>query len=105
MIDYSHSNSSPQMGEFVLLLAPDGKILASSYPAHYPVSTSAALVLPKQVPLINNAFEGKAGSVDESTSQGHIVVAVEPVWGKERKAIGAIYVQETPQIGVSADFF
>ena len=92
------------MGKFVLLLAPDGKILASSYPAHYPVSTSAALLLPKQVPLINNAFEGKAGSVDESTSQGHIVVAVEPVWGKERKAIGAIYVQETPQIGVSADF-
>ena len=103
-IDYSNSNSSPQMGKFVLLLAPDGKILASSYPAHYPVSTSAALLLPKQVPLINNAFEGKAGSVDESTSQGHIVVAVEPVWGKERKAIGAIYVQETPQIGVSADF-
>jgi serine phosphatase RsbU (regulator of sigma subunit) len=104
-IDYSNSNSPPQMGKFVLLLAPDGKILASSYPAHYPVSTSAALLLPKHVPIINNALAGKAGSADESTAAGHIVVAVEPVWGKGRKPIGAIYVQETPQVGFTGDFF
>lgn len=103
-IDYVSTNSPPQMGKFVLLLAPDGKILASSYPAHYPVSTPTALLLPKQVPIINNAFVGKAGSANVSNSEGHIVIAVEPVWGKARKVIGAIYVQETPQIGVSADF-
>lgn len=102
-IDFSNSNS-PQMGKFVLLLAPDGKVLASSYPAHYPVSTSFALLLPKQVSLINNAFIGKAGSADVSNSEGHVIVAVEPVWGKARKVIGAIYVQEAPQIGVTTDF-
>jgi serine phosphatase RsbU (regulator of sigma subunit) len=92
------------MGEFVLLLAPDGKILASTYPAHYPVSASAALLLPKQVQLMNNALAGKAGSADESISEGHIVVTVEPVLGKERKPIGAVYVQETPQLAFNGDF-
>lgn len=103
-VSYIDTNSPPPMGEFVLLLAPDGKILASTYPAHYPVSVSAALLLPKQVQLMNNALKGNAGSADESTSAGHIVVAVEPVWGKERKPIGAVYIQETPQIGFNGDF-
>ena len=31
--------------------------------------------------------------MDEITSLGHVVIAVEPVWSKDRKAIGAIYVQ------------
>jgi serine phosphatase RsbU (regulator of sigma subunit) len=104
-IDYINTNSPPQMGKFVLLLSPDGKILASTYPARYPVSTPSALLLPKQIPIINNALAGKAGSADESTAAGHIVVAVEPVWGKGRKPIGAIYVQETPQLGLTGGLF
>ena len=103
-VNYTDTKSPPQLGEFVLLLAPDGKILASTYPARYPVSASAAFLLPKQTQIMNNALAGKAGSADESISEGHIVVAVEPVWGKERKPIGAVYVQETPQIGFTGDF-
>ncbi len=86
---------APQMGEFALLLTPNGQILASSYPAGYPISTSVAQLLPEQKQLILNALAGRGGSKIEITSQGHIVSATEPVWSKNRKPIGAIYVQVT----------
>src|SRR6266487_3090249 len=86
---------APQMEQFALLLAPNGQILASSYPARYPVSTPAAQLLPKQQQLILNALTGKGGSKVEITAQGHVISAAEPVWSKDRKTIGAIYVQAT----------
>src|SRR5438094_805100 len=86
---------APQMEEFALLLAPNGKILASSYPVRYPVSTSAAQLLPEQQQLILNALTGRGGSKVVITAQGHVISAVEPVWSKDRKTIGAIYVQAT----------
>src|SRR3989475_50537 len=88
-------SSTPQMGEFALLLAPNGQILASSYPVSYPVSTSAAHLLPEQKQLILNALAGRGGSTITITAQVHIISAAEPVLGNERKPIGAIYVQGT----------
>src|SRR6266513_144363 len=90
----AHSNTS-QMGEFALLLAPNGQILASSYPVRYHVSISAAQLLPEQQQLILNALKGRGGSKVEITAQGHVISAVEPVWSKDRKTIGAIYVRAT----------
>src|SRR5215469_11676101 len=46
---------APQMGEFVLLLTPNGQILASSSPARYPISTLVTQLLPEQKQLILNA--------------------------------------------------
>ena len=83
------------MEEFALLLAPNGQILASSYPVRYHVSISAAQSLPEQQQFILNALKGKGGSKVEITAQGHVISAVEPVWSKDRKTIGAIYVQAT----------
>src|SRR6266516_60090 len=88
---------APQIREFALLLTPNGQILASSYPAGYPISTSVAQLLPEQKQLILNALAGRGGSKIEITSQGHIVSATEPVWSKNRKPIGAIYVQVKKQ--------
>src|SRR6266568_2606178 len=88
-------SSTPQMGEFALLLAPNGQILASSYPVRYPVSASAAHLLPDQKQLILNALSGRGGSTITITAQGHIISAAEPVLSNERKPIGAIYVQGT----------
>jgi len=85
-----------QVGEFALLLTPSGQILASSYPARYPVSTPVAQLLPEQHQFILNALRGRGGSKVEITAQGHVISAVEPVWSKDRKTIGAIYVQEPP---------
>jgi len=88
-------SSTPQMEEFALLLAPNGQILASSYPLSYPVSASAAHLLPEQKQLILNALSGRGGSTITITALGHIISAAEPVLGNEMKPIGAIYVQGT----------
>jgi len=86
---------APQMGEFALLLTPNGQILASSSPARYPISAPVAQLLPEQKQLILNALAGRGGSKVELTAQGHVVSATEPIWSKEGKPIGAIYVQVT----------
>src|SRR6266705_4493959 len=86
---------APQMEEFALLLAPNGQILSSSYPLSYPVSASAAHLLPEQKQLILNALSGRGGSTITITALGHIISAAEPVLGNEMKPIGAIYVQGT----------
>src|SRR6266480_2258580 len=91
----SAHSPAPQNDEFALLLAPNGQILASSYPVRYPVSISAAQLLPEQQQFMLNALKGRGGSKVEITAQGHVISAVEPVWSKDRKTIGAIYVQAT----------
>jgi serine phosphatase RsbU (regulator of sigma subunit) len=96
-VPYIKGSSTPQMGEFALLLAPNGQILASSYPVRYPVSASAAHLLPDQKQLILNALSGRGGSTITITAQGHIISAAEPVLSNERKPIGAIYVQGISQ--------
>ena len=96
-VPYIKGSSTPQMGEFALLLAPNGQILASSYPVRYHVSASAAHLLPDQKQLILNALSGRGGSTITITAQGHIISAAEPVLSNERKPIGAIYVQGTSQ--------
>ncbi len=90
----ANSNSS-QGGESVLLLTPTGQILASSYPALYPISTPVDQLLPNQKQFILDGLSGRGGSKVEITSQGHVISAVEPVLSKDKKTIGAVYVQET----------
>jgi serine phosphatase RsbU (regulator of sigma subunit) len=86
---------SPDMqnAAFALLLTPDGHILASSYPKLYPVMMSVAQLLPKQSHLITNALAGVPGNAVDETAQGRIVYAVEPVLSREKKPIGAVYIQ------------
>lgn len=89
----SNKLKNAQIATFALLIAPDGHILASSYPAQYPSNTPAAQLLPSKVHLINNALVGRSGNAVDWTAQGRIVSVVEPVWSREKKPIGAIYLQ------------
>ncbi len=92
-IQYNPSRSPDmQNAAFALLITPGGSVLASSYPARYPVKTPVAQLLPKRSHLIMNALAGVPGSAVEQTAQGRIVYAVEPVLSRE-KAIGVVYVQ------------
>lgn len=79
---------------FALLIAPDGRVLASSYPARYPASTPVAQLLPGEAHLIMNGLVGVPGIRVSETSQGRVVGAVEVVQSREKKVIGAVYVQE-----------
>ena len=101
-IQYLNTRSpAMQDAAFALLITPDGRVLASSYPARYPVTTPVAQLLPKRSHPIMNALAGTPGSVVEQTAQGRIAYAVEPVLSREKNAIGAVYVQVP---GFSAGF-
>jgi serine phosphatase RsbU (regulator of sigma subunit) len=97
-------SSSSQASEFALLIAPNGQIVASSNPAQYPPSASAASLLPKQAQLIRNALAGKAGNTGGVTAQGRILSIAQPVLSRENKPIGAIYIQ-TPSQPFYGNFF
>lgn len=100
---YSGANSNAsQVGEFALLITPNGQILASSDPANYPISKSVARLLPGQQQFILNALAGRGGSKVEIGGDGHVISAVEPVLSKDKKTIGAIYVQ-MPSVNLNGD--
>src|SRR5207248_958855 len=77
---------------FALLIAPNGQVVASSYPARYPTSQPDAQLLSGKSHFIMNALAGMPGSTLDQTSQGRFASAVEPVLSRG-KVIGVIYVQ------------
>jgi len=91
------SNSQPIA--FVLLVAPGGKVLASSDPLHYPISMPIAHDFSdkQQVQLVLGALKGSAGSVVNIDVQGgHVASVVQPVLNKQKQPIGAVYLQLKP---------
>jgi serine phosphatase RsbU (regulator of sigma subunit) len=89
-----------------LLVAPNGQVLASSDQQHYPILTSIGQVLSdrQQLQLVFGALAGKADSMVESTAQGPIAYAVQPVLNKQKQAIGAVYVQMPPPSFLNGNF-
>lgn len=84
---------------FGLLIAADSTVLTSSYPVRYPAQTSVSTLLPQRLGDITAALtRGGATSATEATAAGLVSWVVVPVWGKNRRPIGAIYLQE-PVIG------
>ncbi|HLG64706.1 MAG TPA: histidine kinase [Ktedonosporobacter sp.] len=81
---------------FALLVAPNGKVIASSYPQRYHKGAQAAQLVPDQTSLINNALQGKQ---DDRTKLSQLIAAgnteevAATVWGKNHLPIGAVYVQ------------
>jgi len=95
---------------FALVIAPDGHILASSYPQRYPLQTSASLLLPHRASLIAVALEGIEGSGQDLAATSRSIYAAEPIWSRARHPLGAVYVQmEAPSVqdvfAISPDFF
>lgn len=78
-----------------LLIAPDGHVVASSYPARYPANRPFSLLLLHQSAAVTQALRGVssyAKMVPETT------YVAETVWGKHGQPIGALYIeaQEEP---------
>ncbi|HEU5376875.1 MAG TPA: SpoIIE family protein phosphatase [Ktedonobacteraceae bacterium] len=79
---------------FALLVAPDARVVASSYPAHYPASAPVARLLPDQMQHILTALGGQEYTKVVDAGQTHTAFVAEPVEGKNgSRVIGAIYVQ------------
>lgn len=78
---------------FALLITPNERIFASSYPRRYPVGAPASQLLPRNTQLIANALKGVSGPHTDMTPTGGTVSAVQTVWNKSHQPIGAVYIQ------------
>jgi signal transduction histidine kinase len=78
---------------FALLIGPDGHIVASSYPPHYPSGKPISAELPAQTRLIHRSLAGVSATTNTSTPDGPAVCAVATVWSADGHPIGAVYVQ------------
>lgn len=78
---------------FALLVAPDGQVVASSYPQRYPPHTSIWRLLSDRTISVAGALSGSVQSGEYLITSSHVLYAAAPVWGKNEKVIGAIYVE------------
>jgi signal transduction histidine kinase len=85
----------------VLLIAPNGQILASSSPTRYPIATSAQHLLPGSAALITSALSGKPQDPITGATPRHVVSIAQTVWSRQRRPIGAIYVQASLDLPTS----
>ncbi len=83
-----------QQEAFVLLVGPNGRIVASSYPARYALTLPITALPSDRDTAITFALSGTSWSGVSSTPAGRVVYATAPVWSKDNKPIGAIYVEE-----------
>ena len=73
--------------------SPDAHILASSYPARYPLNASASRVLSRQLSLLQTALRGTPASSTFTSGQGRAIGAASPILNSEKRVLGAAYVQ------------
>lgn len=78
---------------FALLIAPDLRVLSSSYPSRYSPGISAATLLPAQVYVLRDALSGSERQGTFNQSEGTMIYATATIWNKAKQPVGAIYVQ------------
>lgn len=79
---------------FVLLIAPDQRILSSSYPARYPVGMQTDTLLPiQQSRWIAQALHGHDLNGTFDDTNGTMIYATASVLDEHGRAVGAVYMQ------------
>ncbi|HET9999891.1 MAG TPA: ATP-binding protein [Ktedonobacteraceae bacterium] len=89
----STASPAPTSVTIALLIAPDGRLVASSYPSRYPAGMSISALLPEQTRAIGPALAGHASTGTEQFSSVTLVYATEPIWSRDHQPIGAIFLQ------------
>lgn len=93
-----------QFLSFALIIGPDERVLASSYPDRYPVASSAGDLLPEDITLVRSALDGESeGVVHESVTNRYASVA-RTIWSQDRQPLGAVYIQAPAGGPPSANF-
>jgi two-component system, NarL family, sensor histidine kinase LiaS len=83
-------NSTQPLPAIALLIAPDGRVVASSYPARYPAHTPFSLLLPHQSGAVVQALQGIS---TYAKALPDTIYVAETIWGKHGQPIGALYIQ------------
>lgn len=86
----SERNPAQEPDAIVMLIAPDGRITASSYPARYPANTLFSRLLPRQAVAVNQAMRGIS---TYAKALPDTIYIAETIWGKHGQPIGVFYGQ------------
>lgn len=86
----SERNPAQPPDAIVMLIAPDGRITASSFPARYPAGTLFSSLFPHQSVAVAQAMRGVS---TYAKTLPDIVNIAETVWGKHGQPIGVFYGQ------------
>lgn len=92
----SQGSPDPTSRSLALLVAPDGRLVASSYPARYAPGMSISVLPPTQRQAIKQALKGQDSIGREQFASTRVAYDAEPVWSKDRRSIGAIFLQVPP---------
>lgn len=84
---------NPTSVTIALLIAPDGRLVASSYPARYPSGMADSALTSAQARAIDQALAGHASTGTEHLPSVTLGYAAEPVWSRDHQPIGAIFLQ------------
>jgi signal transduction histidine kinase len=76
-----------------VLVKSDGRLLTSSYPAHYPAGMPVSALTLTQSEAVDRALAGQASTGVERLSSVTLGYAAEPVWSTDHQPIGAIFLQ------------
>ncbi|MFI5273171.1 MAG: histidine kinase [Ktedonobacterales bacterium] len=87
------TSPAPTSIAIALLIAPDGRLVASSFPSRYPAGMFPSALAATQTRAIDQALAGHASTSTEQLSSVTLGYAAEPVWSADRRPIGAIYLQ------------
>ncbi|HKT39220.1 MAG TPA: HAMP domain-containing protein [Ktedonobacterales bacterium] len=84
---------APTSVVIALLVAPGGRLVASSYPARYPAGMAVSTLTPDQTRAIDRALAGQASTGNEPLPSITLGYAAEPVLSADHQPIGAIFLQ------------
>ncbi len=84
---------APNRPAVALLIGPDERVLASTYPDRYPASLPAAEVVPAEIDLIRGALAGNPDGAVRQTSAGMLSSVTQTIQGRDQQPLGAIFVQ------------
>lgn len=87
------SHATPKQIAVGLLIGPDERVLASSYPDRYPVASETMKFLPEDIGLIRDALAGNSHGTVHTIQAGRIASVAHTIWSQDRKILGAIYIQ------------
>jgi two-component system, NarL family, sensor histidine kinase LiaS len=76
-----------------LVIAPNGRIVASSFPAHYPTNMLFTQLLPHQSTAVAHAMRGNSIYAKTQPHEPDLLYVAETIWGKHEQPIGVFYAQ------------
>jgi NarL family two-component system sensor histidine kinase LiaS len=89
----AESNPAQPPPAIGMVIAPNGRIVASSYPAHYSTNMLFSQLLPHQSAAVDQAMSGIS---TYAKMQPDLLYVAETIWGKHEQPIGVFFVQ-TPE--------